>query len=247
MKSYRSLYIGTSGWIYHHWSGIFYPQDLSSVKWLDYYTGKFNTVEINNSFYQLPSRKTFQHWREIVPEGFIFSVKANRFITHMKKLKDAEQSVERFFNNVKVLKDNCGPILFQLPPRWKINPERLEMFLNNLPQGFKYAFEFRDTSWFNKEIYTILSSYNSAFCIYQFAGILSPREVTSDYVYIRLHGPELMAYRGQYSEEELSEWAKVICFWLKQKKEIYCYFDNDENAYAPRDAMRLKEMVEELE
>lgn len=243
MKSRERLYIGTSGWIYRHWSGIFYPADLSTERWLNYYTGWLNTVEINNSFYQLPSRKIFQAWKESVPEGFIFSVKANRYITHMKKLKNVEQSVERFFNNVKALEEKCGPILFQLPPRWKRNPERLELFLDNLPENFKYAFEFRDSTWFDNEIYSILSRYNAAFCIYQFAGLLSPREVTADYVYIRLHGPEVVAYRGQYSKEELSEWAKAISLWLNEGREVYCYFDNDENAYAATDAIRLQEMI----
>jgi len=230
--------------MYQHWSGNFYPPDLSSDRWLDYYTRKLNSLEINNSFYQLPSRETFKNWRLSAPENFIFSVKANRYITHMKKLKDAEQSTERFFNNVRALKEKCGPILFQLPPRWKKNQERLKKFLKTLPEGFKYAFEFRDTTWFSDEIYGTLSDYNAALCIYQFAGVLSPRKVTSDYIYIRLHGPEKAAYRGKYSEKELSEWTEAICSWFDEGKEVYCYFDNDEKGYAAQNAVSLKELVE---
>jgi uncharacterized protein YecE (DUF72 family) len=182
-------------------------------------------------------------WRKTVPPGFIFSVKGSRYITHMKKLKDPKKSVSAFMKRVEILGDKLGPILFQLPPRWKFNPDRLKNFLEILPEKFRYAFEFRDTSWFEEETLRILEQHGTAFCIYEFTGTLSPKHVTADFIYIRLHGPKEKAYKGQYETHVLSGWAGAFAAWTRQKKEIFCYFDNDEGGYAAQDALRLQSMI----
>lgn len=242
MEGKASIHIGTSGWHYGHWRGPFYPHDLPSKAYLEYYMERFHTVEINNSFYQLPKEETFAAWRDTVPSGFIFAVKGSRYITHMKKLKDPEQAVSAFLERAKVLGDRRGPILFQLPPRWKVNPQRLDSFLAALPAHFRYAFEFRDPSWFTPQVYDALAGHGAAFCIYELAGQVSPKEVTADFVYVRLHGPG-GPYQGQYGTEVLAGWAGAFATWAGQGKEVYCYFDNDEAGYAAQDAMRIQEMT----
>lgn len=237
-----TIHIGTSGWHYDHWLGPFYPATLAKADFLSYYQQKFHTVEINNSFYQLPKEKTLTAWRESVPEGFIFAVKASRYITHMKKLKDPEQSVEVFLARIKVLGDKLGPILFQLPPNFHFNPERLRSFLAALPREYRYALELRDPTWLNDEACRILAEHQAAFCIYEIAGRLSPREVTADFVYIRLHGPG-GAYQGSYDSRTLADWAEAISAWAGQGKEVFCYFDNDEAGFAAQNALSLQEML----
>lgn len=241
--SKSKIYIGTSGWHYSHWKGTFYPEDLSASDYLSFYQEKFPTVEINNTFYNMPEKKTLQEWKDTVKEDFIFSVKASRFITHMKKLKDPEEPVSHFFSKVNVFEDNLGPVLFQLPPKWKINYDRLNNFLDNLPEDYRYVFEFRNPSWFDEEIYRLLAHYRAAFCIYDLNQDLSPKEITTDFIYIRLHGPD-GAYKGQYSTQSLSGWAGAFAAWKNKVKKIYCYFDNDQAGYAAQDALRLKKMLE---
>lgn len=245
MAGSRKIYIGTSGWHYEHWLGPFYPEGTPTEKFLSYYVKHFHTVEINSSFYGLLEKKTFKMWHDTVPPGFIFAVKASRFITHMKKLKEPERTLPTFMERVEALEDKLGPILFQLPPYWSRNTERLESFLTALPKGYRYAFEFRDESWFHPETYEALRKYGAAFCIFEFAGLLAPRELTADFTYIRLHGPEY-AYGGCYSPETLAEWAGTMSRWAAEGKEVYCYFDNDEAGYAAQNAAELQEMVEQL-
>lgn len=236
------IHIGTSGWHYDHWKGPFYPGDMRADKFLDYYAHHFTTAEINNSFYQLPAEKTFLQWKDTVPGGFLFSVKASRYLTHMKKLKDPGQALMKFLKRVDKLENKLGPILFQLPPRWHFNGERLQRFLRVLPDQYRYAFEFRDESWFNRECYELLDNAGVAFCIYDLAGLMSPKEVTSNFVYIRLHGPG-GAYQGRYDRATLSHWAKTMSAWVRRKKEIFCYFDNDEAGYAALNALELQKMI----
>ncbi len=237
------IFIGTSGWNYDHWRGTFYPESIKKKEWFSHYQSQLSTVEINNTFYNLPSKKTFEDWQTSTAEGFLFSVKASRYITHMKKLKDPEQSTPKFFDAVQGLGDKLGPVLFQLPPKWKKNTERLQSFVRELPEGFRYTFEFRDHSWFDAEIYQILSNNNIAFCIYHLEGFETPRETTADFVYIRLHGPKA-AYQGKYSREELSGWAGALSAWQRQGKDIYLYFDNDQLGYAPQNALEIRNMVQ---
>lgn len=242
MANAESVHVGTSGWHYGDWSGPFYPEGLPKKDFLAYYSEYFHTVEINNSFYQLPKKETLVNWRKTVPPGFLFTVKASRYITHMKKLKDAQEAVSSFLKRVEVLKDKLGPILFQLPPRWRFNPERFYDFLEALPEGYRYAFEFRDPTWHDPAAYEAMKVFGAAACIYDLAGYGSPKEITADFIYVRLHGPGA-AYRGNYSISALSGWAGAFSTWLDMGREIFCYFDNDEAGYAPQNALKLQEML----
>jgi uncharacterized protein YecE (DUF72 family) len=209
---------------------------------LSFYQTKFRTVEVNSSFYRLPSAKTVMDWRKSAPPGFVYAMKASAGITHRKKLKEAEQSVQTFCERITLLADHLGPVLFQLPPHFRCNPDRLQAFLGALPRCCRYALEFRDPSWLNQDIYRILAENQAALGIYEFAGFRSPRHVTADFVYIRLHGPG-KAYQGSYDERTLGEWAAAMSAWESQGLEVYCYFDNDEAGYAAQNALTLLEMI----
>lgn len=236
------IYIGTSGWQYKHWRSTFYPEQVKSKDHLFYYQNYFETVEINSSFYRLPTKETFIKWREAVPQKFVYAVKANRFITHMKKLADPVDSLDLMLANITGLEDKLGPLLFQLPPGWKINSERFENFLSSLPKGLRCVFEFRNETWYDPQIYGLLEKYGCAFCIYELAGHLSPLKITADFVYIRLHGPG-NKYQGSYDEPALQKWAQLCREWLDKGKDVYLYFDNDEMGYAAFNAKRLKEIL----
>jgi uncharacterized protein YecE (DUF72 family) len=238
-----SIFIGTSGWHYDHWKGPFYPQDIQSDDMLAFYVQHFQTVEINNTFYQLPNKETFDDWRESTPNEFRFAVKASRYITHMKKLKDPHQPVADFMERAKHLEEKLGPILFQLPPNWHVNVERLEQFLQVLPEGLRYTFEFRDPSWFEARVYKLLEARGVAFCMYHLNQRDSPRPVTADFIYVRLHGPD-GSYQGSYDVQTLSGWAGAFSTWAQQGKDVYCYFNNDQGGYAVKNARQLKEMLE---
>ena len=203
-------------------------------------------MEINNSFYHLPSPQTFDQWRKTAGKGFRFAVKASRYITHMKKLKDPKKSLTKFFDACTHLKTRLGPILFQLPPYWHVNTERLKLFLDALPQKHRYAFEFRDKSWFSDDVYKILSDYNTAFCIYDMGGEMTPRVVTADFIYVRLHGPAAR-YEGDYTKRQLNAWAKRFGDWMKDGKEIYCYFNNDLKGFAVKNAQTLRHILNSQE
>jgi uncharacterized protein YecE (DUF72 family) len=237
------VFIGTSGWHYKHWLGLFYPQKFPADQMLEFYTKHFDTVELNNSFYHLPLSSSFDNWRESTPRGFVFAVKASRFITHMKKLKDPRASTQKFFDGAERLGRKLGPILFQLPPNWKLNLERLEEFLKSLPPGHRYVFEFRDESWLVKDAFELLRKFNAAFCIHDLANMRTPLEITADFTYIRFHGPGQAKYQGSYTNRELKEWAKRITNWRSQLKAVYVYFNNDIGGHAVWNAQTLKELV----
>lgn len=241
-KTSGKIHIGTSGWGYDHWRGNFYPDDLPKNRWLEYYIRHMHTVEINSSFYHLPQARTFTGWREKAPEGFVFAVKASRFITHMKKLKDPEGPVSTFLSRSEQLEDKLGPILFQLPPGWSFNEDRLVHFLEILPDKYAYAMEFRDDSWWNGRTRELLSRHNAAFCIFELAGRKSPETITADFVYVRLHGPD-GPYAGKYGEDALAAWAEKIGEWAGRGLKVYCYFDNDQSGYAAANALRLNELT----
>jgi uncharacterized protein YecE (DUF72 family) len=238
-----AYYVGTSGWHYPHWRGPFYPHNLAPAAWLGFYARQFATVEINSSFYRLPSLAALRAWRQATPPGFSFALKASRYITHMKKLRAPRQSLRVFLGVTRALGKRCGPLLFQLPPRWRCNPERFAAFLRALPKNRECAFELRDRSWHNPEIYALLRRYNAAFCIYELAGFESPHTLTADFAYIRLHGPSAWAYAGCYSPDVLAQWAQRIRAWKKLRR-VYVYFDNDEAAYATRNALELRALLE---
>ena len=235
--------IGTSGFHYQHWKGPFYPEKCPNSKFLDYYLQHFDTVELNNSFYRLPEASAFDCWREATPASFVFAVKASRFLTHNKKLKDPENALNNLLPRAAHLGPKLGPVLFQLPPHWRVNTERLMNLLEILPRDLRYAFEFRELSWMSDEVESVLNKFNAAFCIYELAGYHSPLRVTADFTYVRLHGPDLGKYQGSYSDERLRDWARQIETWTTELKAIYIYFDNDQFGYAPANAATLKRMV----
>jgi uncharacterized protein YecE (DUF72 family) len=238
-----SVHIGTSGWHYKHWKGAFYPADLAPSKWLRWYAEHFDTVEINNSFYRLPQASALQLWCRETRGNFCFSVKASRYITHNRKLKDPRETVEKFMNVIEKLERRLGPILFQLPPSWKVNVQRLEEFLAGLPRAYRYVFEFRNETWNTPPVYDVLQRHNAAFCIYELAGFQSPIQITADFTYVRLHGPG-NKYQGDYSKDTLRAWAQRIKAWKKELRRIFVYFDNDQAAFAAKNAMELRRMVE---
>ena len=237
-----SVHIGTSGWHYKHWKGSFYPPDLPTTMWLPWYVDRFDTVEINNSFYRLPAITALELWCRQTPANFCFAVKASRYITHNRKLKDPQNAVDKFLSVIEKLGRRLGPILFQLPPAWKVNVERLDEFLSGLPRGHRYVFEFRNETWNVPPVYEVLRQHNAAFCIYELAGFPSPVEVTADFTYVRLHGPG-NKYQGDYSGEILRTWAERIKKWQKNLKHIFVYFDNDQAGFAAKNAAQLKQTV----
>lgn len=170
MSNHGATYVGTSGWHYRHWKGPFYPQDLPAASFLTHYAQRLASAEINASFYKLPSTETLRSWRDAVPEGFVFAVKASRYLTHMKKLKDPREPLDTLYARLEALGAMLGPILFQLPPRWRCNAERLRDFLSHLNRAHRHAFEFRDRSWFDASIYDALKEHGAALCIYDLAG-----------------------------------------------------------------------------
>jgi len=235
-------FIGTSGWSYRHWRGPFYPEGLPAKRQLDFYAERFDTVEVNGTFYRLIARETLAAWREQTAPEFVFACKGSRFLTHMKRLTDCGQGLERYFERVTALEHKLGPIVFQLPAHFRPNPERLAEFLDCLPNRQRYAFEFRDPAWFTAEILDLLRASNAALCLYEFAGREAPLEVTADFVYIRLHGPE-GPYQGFYGEPALAAWAERLEGWRQQGRDVYCYFDNDDRGFAPQNALRLKQLL----
>jgi uncharacterized protein YecE (DUF72 family) len=237
------VHIGTSGWHYKHWLGVFYPEGTRASEMFQFYARSFDTVEVNNSFYRLPTATTFDNWREASPQNFCFAVKGSRFITHMKKLKDPKTSSEKFFHVADRLGEKLGPILFQLPPRWKLNVERFDEFLRALPGGHQYVFEFRDETWLVPEIYRLLRQHKAAFCIHDFADMKVPQEITAKFTYIRFHGPTSAKYFGSYSNRELSTWAERIKKWRRDLSSIYVYFNNDPEGAAVKNALTLKKLV----
>lgn len=237
-----TIYLGTSGWHYDHWVGPFYPEGMKPRDFLGYYSDRFRAVEINNTFYRLPSTAVLADWRTSSPPDMVFACKASRYITHARKLIDPEGSFSRFFTAIEALGDKAGPVLFQLPPRWHVNVARLAGFLETLPGGWRYAFEFRDESWFCAEIYEALARHDAAFCLYDLAGRRAPVELTADFVYVRLHGP-CGAYQGSYDGRTLAGWARRFLGWRTAGKDVYCFFDNDDSGYAAHNALQMQAMI----
>jgi uncharacterized protein YecE (DUF72 family) len=210
---------------------------------LEFYSQHFDTVELNNSFYRLPTAEAFGDWRKSTPPNFVFSVKASRYLTHQKKLKDPEPAVQALLPRAAELGRKLGPILFQLPPHWHVNTERLEGLLRVLPRKLRYTFELRDLTWMSPEIEQLLAKFGAAFCIYELAGYRSPLTVTADFAYVRLHGPGPEKYQSSYEEKILRQWSAQIERWGKELAAVYIYFDNDQAGYAAQNALSLKRMV----
>jgi uncharacterized protein YecE (DUF72 family) len=239
-----SARIGCSGWEYKHWRGDFYPADLPRTRWFEHYAATFDTVEINNTFYRLPEERTFAAWQARAPLRFVFAIKASRFLTHMKKLKDPEEPLERLFSRLRALQRRLGPVLYQLPPGWKCDPGRLEHFLQVLPAGVRHVFEFRDPSWYADEVMALLQRFNVALCLHDMPGSATGRERVGPFVYVRFHGAT-ERYGGGYSDERLAGWAE----WLQAQRadgaDVYAYFNNDIGGHAPRNAVTLRRLMRE--
>jgi uncharacterized protein YecE (DUF72 family) len=236
-------YVGCSGWHYEHWRGLYYPGELPKPKWLSFYARQLTTVELNNSFYRLPSEKAFDTWRESTPDNFVFAVKVSRFITHIKRLKNLGTAVENFLSRADLLKGKLGPLLYQLPPSMKRNDELLQDFLSTLPSEYQHVIEFRHESWIDEGVFDILRRHNVGLCVFDMPGFGSPLVATSDFAYIRFHGSEGL-YSSPYSNEELAQWAKRITRLGQSIKASYIYFNNDAEAFAVKNAMTLKTLLQ---
>jgi uncharacterized protein YecE (DUF72 family) len=234
--------IGTSGWHYNHWTGLFYPAELPKNKWLEYYAQNFDTVELNNTFYQLPKEASVKNWHRQAPENFLYSVKANRYITHIKKLKDTSEELERFLERIRQLTEKLGPVLYQLPPSLHKNLDLLRTFTKLLPKNIPAVFEFRHKSWFSEDTLTLLNQFGLGFCIHDMPGVPSPRAITGDIIYIRFHGAT-GRYEGNYSTPALQNWAEWIKERIEKVQGVYAYFNNDYNAYAVYNAKTLTEKL----
>lgn len=244
------IYIGTSGYNYSHWKGKFYPEGLPSRQWLNFYSSNFSTVELNVTFYRLPLAKTFANWKHSTPPGFTFAVKGNRLITHTKRLKDVREALARFFERAKELEEKLGVVLWQLPPSFREDRETLEQFCLLLQEDpvsrrTRHVFEFRHNSWCQPQVYKILEEHNIALCIADAPRWPRTEEVTADFVYIRFHGSQKL-YTSSYTSEELKEWARKICHWFEQGKDIYAYFNNDAGGYAVANAGELLSLTRKL-
>ena len=238
-KGKGKLRLGTSGWQYNHWKGTFYPRELRKNQWFEHYAKTFDTVEINNTFYRLPSEKTFHAWREATPKGFCYALKFSRYGSHMKRLKDPADSIGAFLERAEVLGKLLGPILVQLPPNFKVDADRLDAFLDAAPSRIRWAVEFRHPSWLCKPVYDVLSRRKAALCIHDMIDT-HPRKVTADWVYLRFHGSN---YGGSYSAQSLSATARRIESHLSDGLDVYVYFNNDVHGYAVANAIDLRRYV----
>lgn len=227
--------IGTSGWSYRHWAGAFYPEDLPSKLWLEHYADHFTTVELNASFYHLPKERTVERWRERTPEGFVFSLKASRYITHRKRLVDVAEPLSRFYSIAGLLEEKLGPVLFQLPPFMHYDPERLDRFLGELDGERMNVVEFRHGSWFIPECYDICRRHGVAVCVVSAPHLPCEPVVTAPFAYVRWHGISGW-YDYRYTDDDLSWWARTIS---DLDVPVYGYFNNDTNAYAVANARDL--------
>jgi uncharacterized protein YecE (DUF72 family) len=235
------LRIGCSGWAYKDWTGPFYPERTKDRDRLAYYATRFDTAEINASFYRLPSEAIVAGWRERAPKGFVYAWKVSRFITHNKKLKDVADSVALVFGRMAALGEHYGPALIQLPPQLRRDDERLANFLKLLPSG-RRTVEFRHESWYAPEVFQILGDFDTALCISDHHSAPAPWEMTASFAYVRLHGPG-GRYFGRYPEAELAAWAAQIGRWRAARRDVYVYFDNDVKSAAPLDAKSLMRLI----
>lgn len=240
------VYIGTSGWSYKEWRKHFYPADVPAKREFEFYATQFPTVEINATFYRLPTRKMVKGWRDKAPPGFVFAVKGSRFITHILKISGASKGLRKYFSRIKPLQKRIGPVLWQLPPFMKKNLERLKKFLKILPKDYCHAVEFRHPSWYEgTDTFELLRKYNAAHANLSSLRMPMNLTVTADFVYIRFHGLEGGASHD-YTRAELEPWAKFIRSQARAGKTVYAYFNNDLNVHAPDNARMLMEMTGKL-
>lgn len=241
------IHIGTSGWSYKHWRGLFYPQKLAASKWLDFYAGRFSTTEINGSFYRLPSEETVRKWTDGVPDDFLFCPKMSRYLTHMKKLRNPEEPLERFFSVFECMKPKLGPVLLQLPPMLPFNYDVAEHFYGLLKTKYKdydFVIEVRHDTWLQEQSLTLMTAYDIGFVISHSNNVFPYAEaVTAKTIYVRFHGPAEL-YASSYSDRQLRQYATKFMQWVKEGHEVWAYFNNDIHGYATGDAQRLLHQLE---
>ena len=236
--------IGCSGWNYRHWRGAFYPDELPAKRWFGHYAHVFDTVEINNSFYRVPEAATFAKWRDQAPPGFRYAVKANRFLTHNKKLKDIADPLGEFVARSRALGGTLGPILYQLPPRWRFDAARLRDFAAVLPRDVEHVLEFREPSWMEPDALALLDTLGLSFCTHDMIGMTVPRIATGPIAYVRFHGAG-GKYWGRYDEAVLRRWAEWITGHAAGGRPVWAYFNNDIHADAIADALALRRLVDQ--
>ena len=234
--------VGCSGWMYKDWRGVVYPEKLPQRRWFEHYATLFDTVEINNTFYRLPPPATVEHCAEQAPPGFLYAVKLGQFGSHRMKLRDAASWLPNHLDRVERLGPTMGPTLVQLPPRWRRDVERLDEFLSVAPAHVRWAVELREPSWAHEEVYAVLRSHGAALCIHDLLPD-HPWELTTDWTYVRFHGPQALTrkYWGRYGEKRLAPVAERLDRWLAEGRDVYAYFNNDYRGYAVRDASWLAE------
>lgn len=242
------VYIGTSGWQYRHWGhGVFYPAELKQKDWFQYYCQYFDTVEINNTFYHLPKQEVFENWRKNSPESFQFVIKASRFITHLKKLSDPQSSTLKFLQHASGLGEKLAVVLFQLPPFWNLDLDRLRVFVDYLRNqtiipDLNIAIELRNSTWNRPEVHEILKSNNISLCFADWPELKIEEPVTANFIYLRRHGPSFL-YASNYTPEQLRGDGEKIQIWKRQGFDVYIFYNNDAFGWAIRNALSLKNMI----
>lgn len=234
--------IGTSGWSYQHWKGLFYPEKLPQSAWFQHYSKTFDTVEINNTFYHLPDDKTFDAWRQQAPKKFIYAVKASRYLTHLRKLSEPDAPLQTLLDGATRLKNHLGPILYQLPPNWNRNLQRLRDFLEILPKQYRHVIEFRNRDWLCEKTYQLLAEHDVALCVHDMLK-RHPRRVVAKFAYVRLHGSG-QKYGGKYRTRRLESWSE----WIRKiadQHDVFVYFNNDAYGYAVENALTLRTLTQE--
>jgi uncharacterized protein YecE (DUF72 family) len=242
--------VGCSGWNYKSWRGPFYPRDLPAVRWLEYYAARFDTVEVNNTFYRLPERSTFATWRARVPSTFLVAVKASRFLTHMKRLRDPDEPLARLFSRASALGRQLGPVLYQLPETFHIDLVRLDAFLGALPRSqsgkqTQHVMEFRHPSWYVADTFQVLHRRRVALCLHDKQGSAIEEPFVGPFVYVRYHGTS-GRYHGSYSDRQLDRWARRLVEQAHDGRRVFAYFNNDPDATAVANALSLRAAVEKL-
>jgi uncharacterized protein YecE (DUF72 family) len=232
-------HIGASGWHYDHWRGVFYPVNLARTAWLEFYAGRFDTVELNNSFYRLPSEEAFANWRRSSPPDFTFAVKVSRFITHIKRLKNTAEALDNFMSRARILAEQLGPLLYQLPPNMHRDDQVLDAFLSGLPEGMRHVVEFRHDSWLKDEVFQVLRRHNVGLCVFDMPSLTCPLVATADFAYIRFHGSDAL-YASDYSDAELADWAERIKALAPNLEAVYIYFNNDVGGFALSNARTIR-------
>jgi uncharacterized protein YecE (DUF72 family) len=236
--------VGCSGWIYKHWRGTVYPESLPQKKWFEHYATLFDSVEINNSFYRLPTEAAAEGWAAQAPSGFVYALKLGAFGSHRMKLRDAGSWLPNHVDRLERLGATAGPTLVQLPPRWRRNPERLDDFLSVAPKAWRWAVELREPSWLDDDVYDVLRRHGAALCIHDLLDG-HPWELTANWTYVRFHGPNATerAYQGRYGEDGLSPIGDRLTSWLEEGCDVYAYFNNDDSGFAVQDARWLAERL----